>query len=223
MTPDEHTPNVDPPETLRALDEVVAPDRLRRAVAEAVADAQRAQARHGRRLRLGLGGALAAAGAAAALLLVLLAIVGGGGGTGGTAIPTAREVAQVALRPVAAPAPAARPGGELLRAHAGPIAFPTWTHAGWRAVGARSDTLGGHRLQTVFYADAAGRRIGYAIADARLPVHGGRLVMRRGAQLRVLDRGATAVVTWRRDGRTCVLAGRGVAVGRLLTLASYAA
>ncbi|HXE43733.1 MAG TPA: hypothetical protein VN635_00910, partial [Conexibacter sp.] len=144
-------------------------------------------------------------------------------GGGGASPPSVRDVAAVALRPAAAPAPAARPGGELLRAQAGPIVFPTWTHVGWRAVGTRTDTVRGHELRTVFYADTAGRRIGYAIADAQLPVSGGQVVIRRGARLRVLDRGATAVVTWRRDGRTCILAGRGVPVGRLVTLASYAA
>jgi hypothetical protein len=144
-------------------------------------------------------------------------------GGGGTAAPSARVAATVALRQPTAPAPAASGGGETLAAHAGPIAFPTWTRVGWHAVGARTDTVAGHELRTVFYADTTGRRIGYAIADAQLPVAGGQLVVRRGAQLRVLDRGATSVVTWRRDGRTCVLAGRGVPVERLLTLASYAA
>ncbi|HEX4807032.1 MAG TPA: hypothetical protein VFU94_14130, partial [Conexibacter sp.] len=161
--------------------------------------------------------------AAAAVAVVLALVLGGGGAGGGPSSPSVRDVAGVALRAVAAPAPAARPGGELLRAHAGPIAFPSWSRVGWHAVGARVDTIAGHELRTVFYADAAGRRIGYAIADAPLPVSGGELVTWRGARLRVLDRGATSVVTWRRDGRTCILAGRGVPVGHLLTLASYAA
>jgi len=220
MTHDEHT-HPDAPEALRALDDVVAPDRLRLAVGDAVADAERSHPRRHRRARLQLAGALVAAGAVAAVLLIVLVI--GSDGGGGSAEPGVRAVAPIALRQATAPAPAARPGGELLRAQAGPIAFPTWTRAGWHAIGARSDTVGGHELQTVFYADEAGRRIGYAIADAQLPVGGGQLVMWRGARLRVLDRGATSVVTWRRDGRTCILAGRGVSVGRLLTLASYAA
>jgi len=217
----EQTPPVDPPEALRALEDVVAPDRLRLAVAQQVAAAQRAHAPE-RRLRGRLGGLLAAAGAVAAVLVLLGLFAGdllGGGGSG----PDVRAVAPVALRAPSQPAPAARPGGELLAAQAGPIAFPTWRRSGWHAVGARSDTIRGHDVRTVFYADAAGRRIGYAIADAQLPVEGGQVVTRRGAQLRVLDRGATAVVTWRRDGRTCVLAGRGVPIERLLTLASYAA
>ena len=217
MTPDEQTDQVDAPEALRALDDVVAPDRLRLAVAETVAGAERPR----RRARLQLGGALAAAGAIAVVLLVALAIGGDGGSE--PALPGVRAVAPIALRAATAPAPAARPGGESLVVQVGPIAFPTWTRTGWHAVGARSDTVGGHGLQTVFYADAAGRRIGYAIADATLPVGGGQVVTLRGARLRVLDRGATSIVTWRRDGRTCILTGRGVPVGRLLTLASYAA
>jgi len=218
--PDDPLPDPGPPPAaLSALDDVAAPDRLRMAVAELVADARGARAprRAARRSRPRLAGLLAAAGAVAVVLALVLTI------GGGASSPSVRDVAAVALRPAAAPAPAAQPGGELLRAHAGPIAFPTWTRVGWRAVGARTDTVGGHELRTVFYADAAGRRIGYAIADTQLPVSGGQVVTRRGARLRVLDRGATAVVTWRRDGRTCILAGRGVPVGRLLTLASYAA
>jgi len=219
---------VEVPAALRALDDVVAPDRLRMAVAEAVADAEPTSARRRSRWLLH-GGARVVLGMAVPLLTVIVLafaaqrIIAPGGHSSGTAAPSARDAATVALRQPTAPAPAATAGGEMLAAHAGPIAFPTWTRAGWHAVGARTDTVAGHELRTVFYADAAGRRIGYAIADAQLPVAGGQLVMRHGAQLRVLDRGATSVVTWRRDGRTCVLAGRGVPVGRLLTLASYAA
>lgn len=228
MTDDEHTPHVDPPAALRALDDVRAPDSLRLAVAETVAGAERAQERRRRtRGRLWRGGALAVAGSAVASLLIVaaLAFMAQKLITEGTAPsgPDVAQVAPVALRASSEPAPAARPGGELLAVKAGPIAFPTWTRAGWHAVGARADTVGGHELRTVFYADAAGRRIGYAIADAQLPVSGGRVVTRRGARLRVLDRGAASVVTWRRDGRTCILAGRDVPLGRLLTLASYAA
>jgi len=228
MTPDEHTHHVDAPEALRALDEVVAPDRLRLAVGEAVADAERVRQRRRSRRPRRFGLALVAGWAVVSVIaFVVLAFLAQSlinpSGRDGTTVPGVRAVAPIALRAATAPAPAARPGGELLVAQAGPIAFPTWTRAGWHTVGARSDTIRGHELQTVFYADAAGRRIGYAIADAQLPVGGGQVVTWRGARLRVLDRGATSVVTWRRDGRTCILAGRGVPAERLLTLASYAA
>jgi hypothetical protein len=225
MEHDEHTHHVDAPEALRALEDVYAPDRLRLAVAETVAGAQERR-RSRRPLRLGLSRAAGWAVAGLVAFVVLAAVAQNlvnSGGDGGTAAPGVSSVASVALRAPSDPAPATRPGGELLAAQAGPIAFPTWTHAGWHAVGARSDSVRGHELRTVFYAATAGRRIGYAIADAPLPVSGGRVVTLRGARLRVLDHGATSVVTWRRDGRTCILAGRGVPVGRLLTLASYAA
>jgi hypothetical protein len=222
MTRDDDIRPVEPPEGLRALDDVVAPDRLRLAVGEAVADAQRSRSRRDVVLRPQLGGALAFAGAIGALFVVL-GLFAGQILDDAPSRPGVRAVAPIALRAPTAPAPPARPGGELLDARVGPIAFPTWTRAGWRAVGARSDTVDGHALSTVFYADAAGRRIGYAIADAQLPVAGGQLVTRRGVLLRVLARDATSIVTWRRDGRTCILAGRGVPVERLLTLASYAA
>jgi hypothetical protein len=223
MTPDDDIRPIDRPEALRALDDVIAPDRLRRAVEERVAGAQRSRTRRGGSpLPQKLGGVLALAGAVAAVLVVLGALAGSIL-TDETGSPSVRAVAPVALRAPTAPAPAAIAGSELLAAKTGPIAFPTWASAGWHAVGARSDTIRGHDVRTVFYADAAGRRIGYAIADAQLPVAGGERVTRRGAQLRVLARGATAIVTWRRAGRTCILAGRGVPVERLLTLASYAA
>ncbi|HMJ02899.1 MAG TPA: hypothetical protein VK506_08150, partial [Conexibacter sp.] len=155
------------------------------------------------------------------LLTALVVVLATGGGA--TTAPRVQDVAGVALRPAAAPAPAALPGGELLDATAGPIAFPTWTRAGWRAVGERTDTVDGHELRTVLYADAAGHRIGYAIADAELPVGGGRLVEWHGVPLRVLQLDGAHVVTWRRAGRTCILAGRDVPLARLVTLAGYAA
>jgi hypothetical protein len=211
------------PAALRALDEVRAPDALRLAVADAVAAAERRHAARRRPLaRLGAlrPPAFAAAGMALAVAIALVVVIVS---TSGTGAPTVQQVADVALRPPVAAAPAARPGGELLTAHVDAIVYPTWARVGWHAVGMRTDTVGGHALRTVFYADAQGRRIGYAIADAALPVDGGRVVVRRGAQLRVLTRGGAEVVTWRRDGHTCILAGRGVDVARLVQLASYAA
>jgi len=224
MAPDDDIRPIDRPDALRALDDVTAPDRLRRAVEERVASAQRSRTRRGGRLlpRQRFGGVLALAGALAVVLVVLGALAGSIL-TDETGSPSVRAVAPVALRAPTAPAPTAIAGSDLLAAKAGPIAFPTWTRAGWRAIGARSDTIRGHDVRTVFYVDGAGRRIGYAIADAQLSVVGGRRVTRSGAQLRVLAHGATVIVTWRRAGRTCILAGRGVPVERLLTLASYAA
>lgn len=216
------------PDLAHALADVRAPDSLRHAVTEAVAGAARPRARDAWRERMGLalrGRRLGAVLAGAAILIAGLALALVLASGGGSTAPRVQEVAQVALRPAAAPAPAALPGGELLAASAGPIAFPSWTRAGWRAVGERTDTIGGHELRTVLYADAADprQRVGYAIADAELPVVGGRLVERRGAQLRVLALDGAQVVTWRRAGRTCILASRDVPLARLVALASYSA
>jgi hypothetical protein len=215
MPNDDRTPD----QLARRLDAVTAPAALHGAVEEAVAAAGRARARRGPS-RIRLAPALAAVGA---LVVALLAVVLVTGGDDGPA-PSVRQVAHVALGPAAEPAPAAAPGGELLTASAGPIAFPTWTRAGWHAVGERTDEIGGYELRTVFYADDLGRRIGYTIADATLPAAGGRVLDWEGARIRVLDpRDGARVVTWERDGRTCILAARDVGVGKLVTLAGYAA
>jgi len=206
---------------LHTLD-VRAPDALRARVAEAAAHA----AVRGRprprwrlpsvRLPVLAGGGLAAAAAAAVLALVL--------STGGTATPTVAQAAPVALRAPTAGAPATRPGGSELVAEAGGIEYPTWSWLGWHATGQRTDTIGGHAARTVFYGDGSGAQVGYTIIDGRpLPVSGGRVVAARGRHVRLLEVGGAYVVTWRHGGHTCIVAGRGVAPGRLAALASYEA
>lgn len=218
-------------DALQALD-VPAPDTLRRAVERDVAAALEPRSLH-RRVGALAGGArpdgsrraaararpFAFAAAGLTALVVALALVF----SGSDGAPTVQQASRLALRPAAAPPPPVRPGTELLQASVDGIAYPTWTRAGWRVVGERRDTLAGHAIRTVLYVDRSGGRVGYAIAagDA-LPVTGGRVVERRGARLRLLAVDGAAVVTWRRDGHTCILASREVAAGRLLTLASYA-
>ena len=63
----------------------------------------------------------------------------------------------------------------------GGVTFPSWERAfGWRATGARTDTVGGREVTTVFYANSRGQRIGYAIAAGPRP--GGQ--RRRGGMAR---------------------------------------
>jgi hypothetical protein len=205
---------------LAALDAVQAPDSLRHAVQVAVRDAARAPARRGLRLPLARPRAFVLAGGSLAALVVVLALVLGGGG--GATGPTVADAARAALGPATAPAPPARPGGHLLTASLDGIVYPTWTRSGWRAVGERNDTLAGRHVRTVLYTAANGARVGYAIAagDA-LPLPGGRVVRRRGVAIRVLAIDGANVVTWRRDGHTCVLAARGVDAASLVRFASY--
>jgi hypothetical protein len=168
------------------------------------------------------GGAVAAL-AVVALLLVLV-LSGGSGGPGtGTGTPSVEQVAAVALQPPSDAAPAALPGGRLAVSGDG-IPFPDWSGqpgGGWRATGTRSERVGDRDVTTVVYADDAGRRVGYAIAEAPALPLGGRAVERNGVPMWVyeLDGGGTAVM-WLRDGRTCVVAARGVDAGTLLDLAA---
>jgi hypothetical protein len=216
-----------PPEieaALAAAADVRAPDVLRQAVEAAVAQATR-RARPRRRPSLrglvlprpgvlaGLGGALAAA------VVALTLAFSGGGGTA----PTVQQAVPVALRTATAPAPRAQTGGRMLAAAVEGVSFPRWAHLGWRAVGQRFDRIGGHPIRTVFYADAQGRRLGYAITGGdALRVSGGRVVRVRGTELRLLRLDGAHVVTWRRDGHTCIVAARDVSPALLVGLVTYA-
>jgi anti-sigma factor RsiW len=184
-------------------------------VAEATATATERPARWSWRRRWALP--------AAALAAVVVAIVIAVGPGGGPAPPSVAEAARTALRPASPPAPATRPQTNELAVTVDGVAFPDWyANWGWRAVGSRSDVVGGRRVETVAYANRRGQRIGYAIvAGAALPVADGRVVVRNGVRMRVLEDARTSVVTWRRDGRTCVLAARGVDAATLVRLASW--
>lgn len=104
------------------------------------------------------------------------------------------------------------------------IAFPYWEERfGWRATGTRTDTIGGRAVRTVFYSGPDGRRIGYAIVGGTPApaTSGGALVWHDGVAYRLQRVGAVPVVTWQRDGRLCVLSGRGVSGATLVRLASW--
>jgi hypothetical protein len=166
------------------------------------------------------GGAVAAL-ALVALLLVLV-LPGGDGAGGGGGAPTVPEVAAVALRAPDGPAPQPADAGRLDVAGDG-IPFPDWSSpeaGGWSATGTRSDRVGDRDVTTVVYEDDAGRRVGYAIAERpELPI-GGRYVDHRGEHMWVYEVDGATAVMWLRDGRTCVVAGRGVPEEALLDLAA---
>ncbi len=198
---------------LRALDEP-APAALHARVREMTdgAGSPRRAPRWRRSLFVPAATALAVAVAAVVVLL----------GGGGSSAPTVPQTAHLALAAATAPAPAedAAHRGQL-RLHVGGIAFPYYGRSsGWEATGARTDTLGGRRVVTVFYM-ARGHRVGYAIVDgAPLAVSGGKLVTRDGMRYWLQrDRGAE-LITWRQAGHTCVIAGRKVGRDTLLALAT---
>jgi hypothetical protein len=203
---------------VRSID-VQAPEALHRRVQALIAEQARPRRRRRRSARpFAVGGALALAVVAAAALVVGLA--GGGAST-----LTVREAAALSRRSATMAAPAENPrNGAQLAAAVDGVAFPYWEERfGWRSTGARSDRLAGRTVTTVFYANARGQRIGYAIVAGTPAPHvsGGAVAWRDGTPYRLLSEGASQVVTWQRDGRLCVVSGRGVTGATLLRLASW--
>ncbi len=209
-----------PPHTESELIELVrssdvrAPDSLHRHVGTLLASR--------RRRRLVLSPPVLGAVAAAVVVVVALAIALSGGGSPG---PSLRQAAAPTLRAATLPAPPDSSANHARLAVAvDGVPFPYWEDRfGWRSTGTRSDRIDGRTVTTVFYSDAAGRRIGYAIlAGTPAPrIDGGVVDWRGGVPYRLLTANGAAVVTWLRDGRLCVVSGRGVSSATLLKLASW--
>jgi hypothetical protein len=185
------------------------------------AETARGPSRAPRRPRLALAGAGALVAAAAAALVI--ALVSGGG----TSTPSVDAAAALALARPTAPAPAATgPADTQLAAHVGDVTFPNYAYRwpAWKAAGRRQDMVGGRSATTVTYRGPAGD-VGYTIVDGTpLPEpEGARRVVADGVPMRVFAKDGATVVTWRRDGHTCILAGRGKgAEARLVAFASWA-
>jgi hypothetical protein len=170
-----------------------------------------------RRRRLALGGALA--GAAAAAVLALLLILPDGAGA-----PTVVEASELAGRPSTEPPPGSG-GPDLLAVRAFGLPMPDWAEKfGWEATGLRPDEIDGRDAVTVFY-EKEGRRIAYTVisGDPLDPPDGAASAAREGTSLRYIDDRGRVIVTWEREGFTCVLSGGGVAPGVLLDLAGWRA
>jgi hypothetical protein len=160
--------------------------------------------------------------ALAAVVVALLAIVLGGGG--GRSLSTQQATALTLGHPTAPGPREAKPSSGMLVAAVEGVHFPYWEERfGWRSTGQRTDTLQGRTVRTVFYADHSGRRIGYAIvAGAPAPaIDGGGVHWRKGTAYRLTKAHGAPVVTWLRDGRLCIVSGRGVDARTLLALASW--
>ena len=160
---------------------------------------------------------LVAATAVAAVLAALI-VVGGGGGT------TLTQAAGLAKLSAGQPAPAT--AGPVLRASLDGVKFPEWEREfGWRATGARSDTLDGRRTRTVYY-EHTGHRIAYTVVSGpplEVPDHV-RHVRRDGLSIALYrdpSHGGHDVAVFERNGRTCVLAGHVMRVSTLVKLAAW--
>jgi hypothetical protein len=200
---------------------VKAPESLHRRVHEMVADAQTRTPARRRAGWITSPRRFVVAAAAAALAVVAVAIGLSGGTSGGLSV---QRAAALTLSPATMGAPAENEAHRAqLEASVDGVSFPYWKERfGWRSSGARSDRVGGRAVTTVFYSNAEGRRIGYAIASGRAPAtHEGSVVRRWGVEYRVLSHDGATVVTWQRAGHLCVVGGRGVSAHTLLGLASW--
>ena len=188
-----------------------APDELHRRIA-ALGDAQTRRPARRRHAVAGL-----AAAAALALLMVLLPL-------GPSRAPPVTAVAALAERGIAASPPAPDPQRRgLLAEQADGVPYPDWTAAfGWAPAGARADEIADRRAETVFY-EHDGHVIGYTIieGDPLAPPRDARRIVRDGRQIHVWTDGPRDVVTFERDGRTCVLSGEVLAQETLVRLAAW--
>ncbi|MDQ6607064.1 MAG: hypothetical protein M3Z06_11030 [Actinomycetota bacterium] len=193
-----------------------APERLRAGI-DAVRPSRPARARR----RASYAGGLAGALAVVVLALVLVLPSGTPGG------PSISQAAALAGLGAASPAPVPDPDapGVKLGAKVDHVYFPDWTRRfGWKAIGQRSDLIGGRSTTTVFYENWHGQRLAYTIVGApALAAPSARVSKLHGTVLRTLTLNGRIVVTWRRSGHTCVLSGPGVSTTVLQQLAAWRA
>ena len=197
---------------LRGLD-APAPASLRARVDELTGSSAPRRAPRWRRALVLPGATAIAAAAAAAVILI----------TSGTAAPTVPAAARIAVASATLPSPPANPNdSDQLTLQGAGIPFPAWgTKEGWMTDGARTDSVGGRQITTVFYKSRSGKRIGYAIASGA-PLSGvqGNTATRYGVTFTMGRAGDVNLITWVRNGHTCVIAGRNVSHATLLRLAS---
>jgi anti-sigma factor RsiW len=175
---------------------------------------RRAATRTRSRRRLGFAGGLAALAAVAIVAVVL-------SGSTSPQPPSVAHVATLALRGPSAPAPGPAPGDPVTRlaAQVGDIYFPNYAVLNsYTAVGQRRDLVSDRTAVTVFYA-RDGKRVAYTIV-------GGPALSEPAGQAwaggyKFLTVGPRTVITWRRDGHTCVMSATGVSRAVLLQMAQY--
>lgn len=200
-------------DALRGTAEAGAPVRLRSQVERRRARPSRAE--RGRR-RLVIGGATAAAAVVIALALALPSALSGG--------PSVADAAALAARSPTRAAPGVTEEiPQLLRADVDGVPFPNYAAKfGWRPFGAREDDPSGRAATTVYY-ERGGRRVAYTIVsgDALEPPSDARTITRGGVEYRIFRDDGRTVVTWERDGHTCVLSSTTAGAGDLVALADW--
>ena len=162
-------------------------------------------------------GAGLVAGAVAAVIAALVVLGGGAPGVDDVAAAAVRApTAKVGTVPATSP---------LLKERVENVIFPNYfTKFGWKAVGTRTDEIGGRDTRTVFY-EKDGKRIAYTIVagDALKWPDGASKTDVEGTVVRALELKGREVVTWKRGGHTCVLSSKDVPRAELLALAGWKA
>jgi hypothetical protein len=208
-------------ELVRAVD-VRAPETLHRRVREMAASPAPRRRSWGGALDGRLKPTLAAMAVAAVIGAVIALLTGGVARQQG---PSVSAASRLTLSAATTGAPHESPAHVAqLNVAVDGVAFPYWKERfGWRATGTRTDTLGGRSVTTVFYSGPRARRVGYAIVGGTpAPAASeGTVVWHRGVAYRLRQVRGVPVVTWQRDGRLCVLSGRGVNGAMLVRLASW--
>jgi hypothetical protein len=202
---------------IAALD-TPAPARLRAGV---VADWPRPDDRSHRRSssRFRRPRMLIAAGLATAAAVGLALVI-----VGGSSSPSVGDTVDLATAGPTAPPPAVDASHRrTLVASVGGNAFPNYApRLGWRRAGAREDELDGRLAKTVYYR-RDGVQVAYTIVGGE-PLSwpaGVRVIDRRNLELRSLDYEGSAVVTWLRNGHTCVLSSDGATRRQMLKMATW--
>ncbi len=208
---------------LSSLERVEAPNLLHRSIELAATGDTASAAKERRSLSPRLPSRLVAGFAFATAVAVVLVLVLTTGG--GTSAPTVIQASGAGLRSATATAPAESPRNpHLLAASAAGIHYPYWGgKLGWKAVGARTDAVGGRTVTTVFYANSHARRIGYSIVSGdvlAIPADSAS-AQRGGVSFHILSPSNPTIVTWREAGHTCILTARGVSAGTLMRLATW--
>ncbi len=191
-----------------------APDSLRRWVDDQTRAAAAAPSRRRSHRRITFALPAVALVAAAVIAVIMIASTSGA--------PTLEQTSRLALAgAVAGPPPVASGDPVVLKIGNAGIRFPSYQATDWRPIGARVDRVVGRTIVTVFYKTPGGNRVGYAIVSGS-PIHvkGGVPKWVEGVKFTFVSYGATRLVTWERQGHTCVIAGRGVNDQTLLHLAN---
>lgn len=180
-------------------------------------EAQRSSLRRPR-VRRGWAVAGGLAGAAAAVAVVAAVVL-----QSGTGAPTITEASRLSTYPPTAQVAVDSSSPKLLAAEVEGVPFPRWSKEfGWRQAGTRADRLGDRDARTVYY-EHAGRRVAYTIVSGP-GIHAppaARPTTANGVKLHTLADGGRRVVTWWRNGRTCVLSSADVGDRELVKLATW--